>query len=100
MELSGKESKALCEWADVDLSKCTNQLELSGALRNVIRHAEQWGPKLIAMLAVENLIDPDGSPEDALARLIYDYKTLIQIQLTEPLTNKKLVGFSKVKLDV
>jgi hypothetical protein len=74
MELSLKESKALCEWAGVDISKCSNELELSGATRNVFRYAEQWGPKLIAMLVVENLIDPDGSPEDALARLIDDAK--------------------------
>jgi hypothetical protein len=74
MELSLKESKALCEWAGVDISKCSNQLELSGSLRNVLRYAEQWGPKLIAMLAVENLIGSDEAPEDALARLIDDAK--------------------------
>ena len=98
MELSGKESKALCAWAGVDLSACTSQLELSGCLRNVVRHAEQWGPKLIAMLAVENLMWTGESPEDALARLIDEYKdhNSRSIIETEPLTNKKVVGFSRL----
>ncbi len=73
MELSSKESKALCAWAGVDLSACTNQLELSGSIRNVLRHAEQWGPKLVAMLALHDLIDPGETPEDGLYRLLAGY---------------------------
>lgn len=73
-ELSGKESKALCEWAGVDLSKSCNddgspnQLLVAGSIRNVIRTAEHWGPKIVALLAVRGLIEPGENPAYALAR--------------------------------
>jgi hypothetical protein len=70
IELTTKESKALCDWAGIDLSQCNNPLEIAGATRNLLRHAEQWGPKLVAMLAVRGLIEPGDTPEDALARWI------------------------------
>ncbi len=79
VELSGKESKALCEWAGVDLSQCCNDdgspnpLLVAGSIRNVIRAAEEWGPKLVAMLAVHGLIDPENTPEEALEKLIEFY---------------------------
>jgi len=75
-ELSAKESKALCTWAGVDLSQSCNddgspnQLLVAGSIRNVIRAAEHWGPKLVAMLAVRGLIEPGETPEDALVRWI------------------------------
>jgi hypothetical protein len=74
-ELTGNESKALCRWAGVDLSKCNNKdgspniLLFAGASRNVIRAAENWGPKLVAFLAEHDLIQPGDTPEDALFRL-------------------------------
>jgi hypothetical protein len=76
IELSGKESKALCEWAGVDLSQSCNddgspnQLLVAGSIRNVIRAAENWGPKLVAMLVVRGLIEPGETPAEALERWI------------------------------
>lgn len=76
-ELTYKESKALCEWAGVDLSsqcciddELPNPLLVAGSIRNVIRAAEEWGPKLVAILAVHGLIESDETPADALDRLI------------------------------
>jgi hypothetical protein len=75
VELSSKESRALYKWAGVDLSQSCNddQLLLAGSIRNVIRAAEEWGPKLVAILAANGLIDSESTPEDALIKLIEFY---------------------------
>lgn len=74
MKLSDKETDALYNWARVEFQNCQNPLEVAGAFRNVIRHAEHWGPKLIAMLAAHGLLEPGDSPDEALEIIICELK--------------------------
>ena len=78
IELTARESAALLKWAGVDLTKCLGldgkpcPLQIAGSNRNVIRAAEHWGPKLVAMLAEAFNLQPGDNPEDALFGLFED----------------------------
>jgi len=76
VELTDKEHTALLRWAGVDLTKCLElnskpcPLQIAGSNRNVIRAAERWGQKLVAMLAASGELEPDESPDAALERIL------------------------------
>jgi hypothetical protein len=67
--LGADESQALREWADVHPEE--NPLLQAGADRNVLRHAEAWGPHLIAYLVSQGL-EPAENPLDFLREFVGD----------------------------
>lgn len=48
----------------------TALMMMFGYARNVIRHAEAWGPHLISELVRAGALDPEGDPLEALQILI------------------------------
>lgn len=59
---------ALEDWALVTPEE--NELRASGARRNVLRHAEAWGPHLLALLSSHGYLKPGQSPLEALEEVL------------------------------
>jgi hypothetical protein len=78
--LSEQEFKALCKWAQVDLSKSLgaddnpNPFNVAGSIRNVLRRAESFGPSLVALLASRGFLELDRDPVEALENILNRYE--------------------------
>jgi hypothetical protein len=67
-DLTAEERGRLLKWLPAEAEP--HPLAVAGYLRNVKRHAEQWGPVLIAALIERGVLESEGNPLDALDELL------------------------------
>lgn len=63
------EIQALRAWLPPE-EEITNPLEIAGYNRNLMRHAQHHGLRMLTMLAVQGFLEPDQDPVEVLMNLI------------------------------
>ena len=63
------EESARKEYLDDPMEK----MMMAGYVRNILRHAESWGPALICALIESGYLEKEGDPLEALTMLMDDH---------------------------
>jgi len=77
------QNKAFERWFPTDDSEPTNELERAGSFRNLMRHVEAHGVRLMGFLAGRRLLEPGRDPVLTLAEMLEDYLEEPVVDLTE-----------------